>query len=103
MFKIKKGDTVQAIKGDDKGKKGKVLEIFAQKNRALVEGINIMKKHKRRSRDDQKGGIISTEAPIQLSNVMVVCKQCNKPTRVGFTFAKDNTKSRFCKSCKEAI
>jgi large subunit ribosomal protein L24 len=103
MLKIKKGDTVQVTKGDDKGKKGRVLKIFAQESRALIEGINLMKKHKRRTRDDQKGGIVSTEAPMQISNLMVFCKQCNKPAKVGFTLAKDKTKSRYCKSCKEAI
>jgi large subunit ribosomal protein L24 len=103
MLRIKKGDTVQAIKGRDKGKKGKVIEIFAGQKRALVEGINLVKKHKRRTQTDQKGGIVSIEAPITISNLMVVCKSCNHPARVGFKILKDGVKSRFCKSCKEAI
>jgi len=103
MFKIKRQDMVQAIKGKDKGKKGKVIEVFFEKNRALVEGINLVKKHKRQTRQDQQGGIVQIEAPISLANLMVFCKNCNKPGRVGFIRAKDGTKSRICKKCKGVI
>ncbi len=103
MLRIKKGDTVQTIKGRDRGKKGKVIAIFSQGKRALVEGINLVRKHKRRTQTDQKGGIVSIEAPIAISNLMVVCKSCNHPVRIGFKILKDGEKSRFCKSCKEAI
>ena len=103
MQKIRKGDTVQAIKGKDKGKKGKVLNVSSETGRALVEGLNLAKKHKRQSSQDQKGGIISIEMPISVSNIALVCKSCNRATRVGFTILKDGTKSRICKSCKEAI
>ena len=103
MLKIKKGDTIQAIKGKDKGKKGKVLSVSLETGRALVEGINMAKKHKRQSSQDQKGGIISIEMPISVSNIALVCKSCNRPTRVGFSILKDGTKTRICKSCKEAI
>ncbi|MBL7151074.1 MAG: 50S ribosomal protein L24 [Candidatus Omnitrophica bacterium] len=103
MFKIKKGDTVQIIAGKDRGKKGKVLELLPEGRRALVEGLNLVKKHKRQTRQDQQGGIVSIEAPLSISNLMVFCKQCNRPVRVGFTVLKDGSKSRFCKSCKEGI
>jgi large subunit ribosomal protein L24 len=103
MFRIKKNDIVQAIKGKDKGKKGRVLEIFSARNRALVEGIQMVKKHKRKTQQDQQGGIISIESSIALSNLMLVCKQCNRPTRVGFVIANDGTKTRVCKACKEQI
>ncbi len=103
MLKIKKGDTIQAIKGKDKGKKGKVLSVSLETGRALVEGINMAKKHKRQSSQDQKGGIISIEMPISVSNIALVCKSCNRPVRVGFSILKDGTKTRICKSCKEAI
>lgn len=103
MQKIKKGDIIQATKGKDKGKKGKVIQVFAEKGKALVEGINLAKKHKRQTRQDQKGGIVSIEMPIALSNIMLVCKHCDRPTRVGFSVLKDGTKSRVCKSCKEAL
>ena len=103
MFRIKKNDIVQAIKGKDKGKKGRVLEIFSAKKRALVEGIQMVKKHKRKTQQYQQGGIISIESSIALSNLMLVCKQCNRPTRVGFAIANDGTKTRICKACKEQI
>ena len=103
MFKIRKGDTVEITKGKDRGKKGKVLKVFISNGRAIVEGINLVKKHKRKTREDEKGGIISIETPISLSNLMLFCKNCNHGRRVGFTILKDGTKSRFCKECKEAI
>ncbi|MDD5730299.1 MAG: 50S ribosomal protein L24 [Candidatus Omnitrophica bacterium] len=104
MSKIKKGDTVQVVKGDDKGKKGKVLRVFGLEKRVLVEGINLVKKHKRKTRQDQQGGIASIEAPISISNLMLFCKACNSPVRIGFTVSKETkAKSRFCKNCKEAI
>jgi large subunit ribosomal protein L24 len=103
MQKIKKNDIVQVTKGKDKGKQGKVINIIGDNGRALVEGLNLAKKHKRQSRQDQKGGIVSIEMPISISNLMLFCKHCSKPTRVGITVLKDGTKSRFCKSCKGAL
>lgn len=103
MYKIKRDDIVQVIKGRDRGKKGKVLEILPDEKRALVEGINLVKKHKRRTQEAQQGGIVSIESPIAVSNLMLLCKHCNRPTRVGFMILKDGTKSRFCKACKEVI
>ncbi len=103
MFKIKKGDMVEVIKGKDRGKKGKVLSVFPASNRAIVEGINFVKKHKRRTREDDKGGIVPIEMPISITNLMFFCKNCNRGRRVGFTILKDGTKTRFCKNCKEAL
>lgn len=103
MFKIRKDDTVQVIKGKDNGKKGKVLQIFPEGRHAIVEGINLVKKHKRQTRQDEKGGIVSIEAPISISNLMLVCKNCNRAVRIGFKILQDKTKSRFCKSCNEVI
>ncbi|TBR17634.1 50S ribosomal protein L24 [bacterium] len=103
MLKIKKGDMVASIKGKDRGKKGKVIEVLSAESRVLIEGINLVKKHKRRTQQDQKGGIVSIERPISIANVMVVCKHCNKPTRIGFKALSDGTKARFCKSCKETL
>jgi len=103
MSRLKKGDIVQAIKGKDKGKKGRVLSILPEGKRALIEGVNMVKKHKRQTRQDQQGGIVSIEAPISVANIMLVCKHCNRPTRVGFTVLADKTKARVCKSCKEVI
>lgn len=103
MLKIKRGDIIQVIKGRDTGKKGKVLSISSDEKRALVEGINLVKKHKRKTQQEQKGGIVSIESPIAVSNLMFSCKHCNRPVRIGFTILKDGTKSRFCKACKEPI
>lgn len=103
MHKIKKNDTVQIMKGKDSGKKGRVLAILPQGKRALIEGLNMVKKHKRQTRQDQQGGIVSIEAPVSVSNLAFVCKHCNHPTRIGFTVLKDGSKSRVCKSCKEAL
>lgn len=103
MFKIKKDDTVGVIKGKDIGKKGKVLKILLDRNKAIVEGINLVKKHRRQTRQDQPGGIVSLEAPISISNLMFVCKHCNRPARVGFKVLTDGTKSRVCKACNEVV
>jgi len=103
MQKIRKGDIIQAVTGKDKGKKGKVIQVFPDAGRALVEGINLAKKHKRQTRQDQQGGIVSIEMPIAIANIMLVCKHCDRATRVGFSVLKDGTKARVCKSCKEAI
>ncbi len=103
MQKIKKNDIVQIMKGKDKGKKGKVINVIEAGNRAIVEGLNLAKKHKRQISQDQKGGIISIEMPLAISNLMVFCKNCSKPSRMGVVILKDGTKSRFCKACKEAL
>lgn len=103
MSKIRRDDTVQVIKGKDVGKKGRVITIFSADNKALVEGINTVKKHKRKTQTDQQGGIVSIEKPISISNLMFFCKHCNHPARVGFRVLKDGTKSRFCKACDEVI
>jgi large subunit ribosomal protein L24 len=103
MLKIKKGDTVQVIKGKDSGKKGKIINVYAGERRALVEGINTVKKHQRATRQDQKGGIVTVERPIQLANLMLVCKGCNRAVRVGFSVTEDGAKSRICKACKEVL
>jgi len=103
MQKIKKNDIVQITKGKDKGKKGKVITVFAQRKCILVEGLNLVKKHKRQTRQDQQGGIVSIEAPLNMSNAMVFCKTCARGVRVGFSVAGDGKKSRVCKTCKEVI
>lgn len=103
MFKIKRDDLVYVITGKDRGKKGKVLKIFPEENRAIIEGINLTKRHRRRTREDQQGGIVEIETPIDISNLMLLCKHCNKATRVGFSVLKDGSKARICKECKEVI
>ncbi|HTZ10823.1 MAG TPA: 50S ribosomal protein L24 [Candidatus Margulisiibacteriota bacterium] len=103
MLRIKKGDTVSVIKGKDKSKKGRIIELFPERKRALVEGINMVKKHKKQTRQDQQGGIVSIETPISMSNILLFCKQCDRGVRVGFSVLKDGSKIRSCKVCKGAI
>jgi large subunit ribosomal protein L24 len=103
MLKIKKGDTVIVMKGDDKGKKGKVLSVHAEKNKVIIEGVNFVKKHRRQTRQDQQGGIVSIESPLAIANVRLICKHCNSPAKVGLKVLPDGTKERLCKTCQEVI
>lgn len=104
MIKIKRNDIVKVLTGRDKGKTGKVLLILPKKNRALVEGINFIKRHTRQTKQDKKGGIIQKESPAQISNLMLICKHCNKPTRVEMKIMSGGSgKARACKKCKEVI
>jgi len=100
-FKLKKDDTVQIIAGKDKGKRGKILKILRDKDRVVVEGANIVKKAMKRKSQQDRGGIVELEAPIHISNVMIVCKKCG-PTRIGYKLDGD-TKVRVCKKCGEAL
>ena len=102
-LRIRKGDTVVALAGKDRGKTGKVLKVFPGKSTAVVEGINFVKKCMRKTRQDQQGGIVQRENPIQISNLSLYCKSCNKPTHAGVSVLSDGTKSRFCKRCKEMV
>jgi len=101
--KIRKNDTVVVIAGKDKGKKGKVRRALPKKSRVLVEGLNMIKRHSRARRAARQAGIIELEAPIQVSNVMLLCNKCAKPTRVGFKILDDGKKVRICRSCQEVI
>ncbi|MBR2743744.1 MAG: 50S ribosomal protein L24 [Clostridia bacterium] len=96
MQKVKKGDTVKVLSGNDKGKTGEVLEVISGK--VIVKGINIKKKHQKPRRQGEEGGIISREFPIHASKVQVVCPKCGKAVRIGFEIDKDS-KVRVCKSC----
>lgn len=99
---IKKGDMVQVIAGDDKGKKGRVLEVFNAKNRALVEGINIVSRHTKPSAQNQQGGIIKKEATVNISNLMVVDKS-GTPSRIGRKTNDAGKLVRFAKKSGEII
>ncbi len=102
-MKIRKNDTVLVITGKDKGKKGKVHTAYPEKERVLVEGINFTKRHMRATGQVRQAGIIEREAPIHVSNVMLLCNKCNHPTRVGFHSLEDGRKVRICRSCGEVI
>jgi len=101
--KIRKNDTVFVIAGKDRGKRGKVRFAYPEDERLLVEGVNFIKRHTRASGQVRQAGIIEREAPIHVSNVMLLCSKCNQPTRVGFRFLRDGKKVRFCCSCGEVI
>jgi large subunit ribosomal protein L24 len=103
MKKIKKNDIAYVLAGRDKGKTGKVFRVMSNDGRALVEGINYVKKHARKTKNDQQGGIVQKESPIDLSNIALYCKTCSKPARIGINILADGTKSRFCKRCKEVV
>jgi large subunit ribosomal protein L24 len=101
---IKKNDTVYVLSGKDRGKTGKVLKVFLDKNRAVVEGLNYIQKHTRPNpQKNVKGGILPKESPIHVSNLMVVCKRCNKRSRIGFSVMQDGRKVRVCKNCNELV
>ncbi|MEM7313949.1 MAG: 50S ribosomal protein L24 [Planctomycetota bacterium] len=98
-MQIKKEDTVEVISGNDKGVRGKVLDVNRKSGKVVVEGVNRVFKHVRRSQKNPQGGRLSKEMPIQASNVMVVCEKCGKPSRLGLRYNKDGSKERFCKKC----
>ena len=97
---VRKNDTVQVISGKDRGKRGRVLRVMPKDSRALVEGVNMVKRHTRPNpQRNIKGGIVEREAPVEASNLMVVCGECGKPTRVARKFLDDGTKVRTCRKC----
>ncbi len=101
---IKKNDQVYVLTGKDRGKTGKVLKVFVDRNRAIVEGLNFIQKHTRANpQRNVKGGILPKESSIHISNLMVVCKRCNERTRVGFSHTREGRKVRVCKDCNELL
>ncbi len=102
-MKIRKEDNVLVIAGKDKGKKGKIRFVYPKDNRVLVEGVNMIKTHSKAKAQVKQAGLIEREAPINMSDVMLICKHCNKPARIGFKVLEDGKKLRVCRSCGEAI
>ena len=100
---LKKDDQVEVIAGKDKGRVGKILKVFPEKEKALVERINMIKRHTKPSEMNQQGQIVNREAPIHVSNLQLICPECTKTGRVGKKFLEDGTKVRFCKSCGVSI
>ncbi|MCF0180738.1 MAG: 50S ribosomal protein L24 [Muribaculaceae bacterium] len=100
---IKKDDTVKVLAGNDKGNTGRVLSIDAKKNRAIVEGINVVSKSTKPNAKNPQGGIVKMEAPIHISNLMVVDPKTKQATRVGFKFNEDGKKIRYSKKTGEEI
>ena len=102
-FHIKKNDMVQVIAGKEKGKTGKVTRVVLKRDRAIVEKLNMVKRHMRPSAQSRQGGIVDKEAPIHISNLMLICSKCTDPTRVGYRILEDGRKVRACKKCGEII
>ena len=97
-MRIRKGDTVKVLSGNDKNKTGEVLEIIPKTNKIVVKGINIIKKHTKPRKQGEEGGILSMEGAIHVAKVNVVCPKCGKPTRIGYSEEKGE-KVRVCKKC----
>ena len=102
-FHIRKNDLVQVIAGKEKGKTGKVLKILYKKNRVVVEKVNFIKKHSRPTGRTRQGGIIEKEAPIHVSNVLIVCPKCNRGVRTGNRFLEGGKKALVCRKCGEIM
>ncbi|MBW8057170.1 MAG: 50S ribosomal protein L24 [candidate division NC10 bacterium] len=100
---VHKNDLVMVIAGKDKGKRGKVLSVVPETSAVVVERINIVKRHSRPGGKTPHGGIVEKEAPLHVSNVMVVCSRCDRPVRTGHSFLADGRKVRVCKQCGEAM
>ena len=101
-MKIKKGDTVQVLSGNDKGKKGEVLEVMPKTDSVVVKGVNVRKKHVKPRKQGEEGGILSIESAVLASKVNVVCPKCGKATRIGYSEEKGE-KVRVCKKCGAKI
>jgi large subunit ribosomal protein L24 len=100
---VRRGDTVGVIAGKERGKRGKVLRVLPEKGRVIVEKINVIKKHQRPTQKVRQGGIIEREGPLALSNVLLVCGRCDKPSRTGIKVLGDGRKQRVCKRCGEPV
>jgi len=101
-MKVKKGDTVLVISGKDRGKQGKILDVFPKEEKIVVEGANLRKRHMRPKRSGEKGQIVEVPLPFPASKVKLMCPKCGKPTRVGYKF-EGNKKYRICKKCKSEL
>ncbi len=102
-MRFRSDDNVLIIKGRDRGKQGRIQQVYASTNKVLVEGINVVKKHQKPSQGVRQAGIIQKELPIPSANAMLVCTHCNEPTRIGYQYLADGTKARVCRKCKEVI
>lgn len=102
-MKVVKNDTVLVISGNYVGKKGKVLKVFPKSSRVIVEGVNFIKRHTRPTQKNPQGGILEKEAPIHVSNLMVICPKCDTPSRLGRKILEDGKGVRVCRRCGEML
>ena len=103
MFRVKRDDQVMVIAGRDRGKKGKVRQIFPADSKVVVEGLNMVKKSVRRSEANPQGAILSKESRLPLDRVMPVCPRCNRGVRVGFKVGTDGSRTRICRRCGDGF
>jgi len=101
-MKVKKGDSVMIISGKDRGRKGKILKVLTVKERIVIEGLNLVKKHRKPRKSGEKGQIVSIPASLHVSNVKFFCSACNQGTRISYILEKQK-KFRICKKCKQKI
>ncbi len=102
-YRIRKNDMVMVIAGRDRGKTGKVLKVLPDAGRVLIERLNIVKRHSKPRGAASPGGIVEKEAPLDISNVMFFCERCNAPVRLGVKVAADQSRTRICRRCGEAV
>ena len=102
-MKIRKDDTVLVIAGKDRGKSGKVRQSFPREQRVIVEGVNTVKRHVKPRANVRQAGIVEREAPIHISNVVLLCSKCNRPVRIGAQVSKDGARARVCRHCGEVL
>jgi len=102
-MKLKKGDKIFVVSGKDKGKTGKITKSLPDFGKVVIEGINIRKKHTRPKKEGQKGQVVQIPAPLDVSNVRLICEKCEKAVRVGYKILEDGKKIRTCKKCQEKV
>ena len=102
-MKVKKGDNIKVMSGKERGKTGKILQVFVKENRVVVDGVNKAFKHAKTRKQGEKGQKIEFFAPLAAANVALVCPKCGKDTRVGYKVLEDGKKVRVCKKCKASI
>ena len=102
-MKVRKNDTVKVISGNFRGMEGKVLKVYPETGRIIVEKVNLIKRHTRQTSQSQQGGIIEKESPIDASNVRLICPKCSRPTRTGTAWLADGRKVRRCRKCNETL
>lgn len=101
-MKVKKGDNVLITAGKDKGRTGKIIKALPKELKVLVEGMNLKKKHVRPKREGEKGQVVAIPAPVDVSNIKIICPKCGKATRIGYR-TEGEIKNRVCKKCKQII
>jgi large subunit ribosomal protein L24 len=103
MHRIKRDDQVVVLGGRERGKRGQVREVLVDKNRVVVQGLNMVKRHQKQRTEREPAGIIAKEGPIHVSKVKLICKACQQPTRVAFRVRTDGVKVRICRKCHEDV